>query len=112
MTPTRGPWRMAGGGPPRLGRESGAAIQGTLPHAPPRPSPAAGAVRAGLVLFANGQQLAWMRDSLNVHAFHVQMPEGVTHGRRFSGSSGSRLFPHHPCGRFRAVTCLLADIAT
>ena len=33
---------------------------------------------AGLVMTANGQQLAWQRDDVNMFAFHVNVPGGVT----------------------------------
>ncbi|MEP7311147.1 MAG: hypothetical protein ABI859_01075 [Pseudomonadota bacterium] len=33
---------------------------------------------AGLVMTANGKPLAWQRDPVNVYAFHVQVPAGVT----------------------------------
>ncbi len=33
---------------------------------------------AGLVFSANGQTLAWRRDSVNMYAFHVTVPQGVT----------------------------------
>ncbi|MGH8159758.1 MAG: M61 family metallopeptidase [Rhodanobacter sp.] len=33
---------------------------------------------AGLVVKANGQVLPWTRDPLNVYAFHVDVPQGVT----------------------------------
>lgn len=33
---------------------------------------------AGLVVKANGQVLPWTRDSLNVYAFHVEVPQGAT----------------------------------
>ena len=33
---------------------------------------------AGLTITANGQKLKWTRDPLNVYAFHVQVPDGVT----------------------------------
>src|SRR6185312_8860588 len=33
---------------------------------------------AGLVVTANGKTLAWKRDSLNVYAFHVEVPAGAT----------------------------------
>lgn len=33
---------------------------------------------AGLVITANGQQLAWVRDDVNMYAFHVIVPEGVS----------------------------------
>ncbi len=33
---------------------------------------------AGLVITANGQTLTWVRDSINMCAFHVQVPAGVT----------------------------------
>ncbi len=33
---------------------------------------------AGLVMTANGQTLPWRRDSVNMFAFHVHVPEGVT----------------------------------
>ncbi|HET8897686.1 MAG TPA: M61 family peptidase [Rhodanobacteraceae bacterium] len=33
---------------------------------------------AGLKLSANGQPLSWKRDSLNVYAFHVEVPAGVS----------------------------------
>ena len=32
---------------------------------------------AGITFSANGQELAWKRDTLDVHAFHVTVPEGV-----------------------------------
>jgi predicted metalloprotease with PDZ domain len=32
---------------------------------------------AGITFHANGQKLAWKRDTLDVHAFHVTVPEGV-----------------------------------
>jgi predicted metalloprotease with PDZ domain len=32
---------------------------------------------AGITFSANGQKLAWKRDTLDVHAFHVTVPEGV-----------------------------------
>jgi predicted metalloprotease with PDZ domain len=32
---------------------------------------------AGIAFHANGQALAWKRDTLDVHAFHVTVPEGV-----------------------------------
>lgn len=33
---------------------------------------------AGIVITANGQQLAWVRDDVNMFAFHVTVPEGVS----------------------------------
>ena len=33
---------------------------------------------AGLVVKANGKQLTWTRDPLNVYAFHVDVPEGAS----------------------------------
>ncbi len=33
---------------------------------------------AGLVITANGQTLAWQRDSVNMFAFHITVPDGVT----------------------------------
>ncbi len=33
---------------------------------------------AGLVISANGQQLAWKRDDVNMFAFHLTVPEGAT----------------------------------
>ena len=33
---------------------------------------------AGITFKANGQKLAWTRDTLNVYAFHVTVPEGAT----------------------------------
>ncbi len=33
---------------------------------------------AGLDIQANGEKLAWRRDTVNVHAFHVPVPDGVT----------------------------------
>jgi len=33
---------------------------------------------AGLVVTANGKTLAWKRDTLNVYAFHVDVPQGVS----------------------------------
>ncbi len=33
---------------------------------------------AGLKITANGQPLAWVRDSVDVYAFHVEIPEGVS----------------------------------
>ena len=33
---------------------------------------------AGLKITANGQPLAWVRDSVDVYAFHVEVPEGVS----------------------------------
>ena len=33
---------------------------------------------AGLVVRANGQVLPWTRDSLNVYAFHVEVPQGAS----------------------------------
>lgn len=33
---------------------------------------------AGLVIHANGERLEWMRDPVNVFAFHVPVPAGVT----------------------------------
>jgi len=33
---------------------------------------------AGLVITANGQRLAWTRDPVQVFAFHVEVPEGVS----------------------------------
>lgn len=33
---------------------------------------------AGLVITANGQQLAWVRDDVNMFAFHVTVPQGVS----------------------------------
>lgn len=32
---------------------------------------------AGLVIMANGQKLAWKRDTVNVYAFHLDVPESV-----------------------------------
>ncbi len=32
---------------------------------------------ADLQIFANGQKLTWMRDPVDVYAFHVDVPEGV-----------------------------------
>ena len=34
---------------------------------------------AGLFIAANGQQLAWTRDDVNMYAIRVTVPEGVTH---------------------------------
>jgi predicted metalloprotease with PDZ domain len=33
---------------------------------------------AGIVMMANGQQLAWVRDDVNMFAFHVTVPQGVS----------------------------------
>lgn len=33
---------------------------------------------AGLVIAGNGQRIEWRRDPLDMYAFHVQVPEGVT----------------------------------
>jgi predicted metalloprotease with PDZ domain len=33
---------------------------------------------AGIVISANGQQLAWQRDDVNMFAFHLSVPEGAT----------------------------------
>lgn len=33
---------------------------------------------AGLAIAANGQRIDWQRDPVNVHAFHVAVPEGAT----------------------------------
>lgn len=33
---------------------------------------------AGIVIAANGQQLAWVRDEVNMYAFHVTVPAGVS----------------------------------
>lgn len=33
---------------------------------------------AGIVMTANGQQLAWVRDDVNMFAFHVTIPSGVS----------------------------------
>jgi len=33
---------------------------------------------AGLFITANGQQLSWMRDDVNMYAIHLTVPEGVT----------------------------------
>src|SRR5581483_11089012 len=33
---------------------------------------------AGLFITANGQQLPWVRDDLNMYALHVTVPPGVT----------------------------------
>jgi len=33
---------------------------------------------AGIVMTANGQQLSWMRDDINMFAFHVTVPQGVS----------------------------------
>jgi predicted metalloprotease with PDZ domain len=33
---------------------------------------------AGLVLRAGGEELAWRRDPVEVHAFHIEVPEGAT----------------------------------
>ena len=33
---------------------------------------------AGLVISANGETLAWQRDSVNMFAFHLSVPQGVT----------------------------------
>ena len=33
---------------------------------------------AGLEIQANGQALAWVRDTVNVHAFHVPVPQGAS----------------------------------
>ena len=33
---------------------------------------------AGLKLSANGKPLAWRRDTVNVHAFHIEVPRGAT----------------------------------
>src|SRR5271155_4201075 len=33
---------------------------------------------AGLVIRANGQELAWRRDDMNMFAFHIMVPEGVS----------------------------------
>jgi predicted metalloprotease with PDZ domain len=43
-------------------------------HGPTGPLPAL----AGLVITANGQRLSWSRDVVQVHAFHVPVPPGVT----------------------------------
>ncbi len=34
---------------------------------------------AGIVIKANGQTLPWVRDSVNMFALHVHVPQGVTH---------------------------------
>jgi hypothetical protein len=34
---------------------------------------------AGLVFEANGRRLAWKRDDVDMFAFHLTIPEGVTH---------------------------------
>ncbi len=36
------------------------------------------AALAGLVIKAGGQPVGWLRDTVNVHAFHVAVPAGVT----------------------------------
>ena len=36
------------------------------------------AALAGLEIKAGGQSLAWVRDTVNVHAFHVPVPQGAT----------------------------------
>ena len=33
---------------------------------------------AGLTMAANGQDLPWQRDKINMYAFHVEVPEGVS----------------------------------
>ena len=33
---------------------------------------------AGLVVTANGQRIPWMRDAVEMHAFHVDIPQGAT----------------------------------
>ncbi len=33
---------------------------------------------AGLVVTANGQRVPWMRDKVNMYAFHIDVPQGVT----------------------------------
>jgi predicted metalloprotease with PDZ domain len=33
---------------------------------------------AGVVISANGQQLAWVRDDVNMYAFHLTVPEGAS----------------------------------
>src|SRR3546814_18726179 len=33
---------------------------------------------AGLEITANGQRLEWKRDTLDVYAFHVEVPQGVS----------------------------------
>ena len=43
-------------------------------HAPEGPIQA----MAGLVITANGQRIPWVRDRVNVYAFHVQVPDHVT----------------------------------
>jgi predicted metalloprotease with PDZ domain len=42
-------------------------------HSPTGPLPALG----GLVVEANGQRLQWVRDVVNVYAFHVPVPQGA-----------------------------------
>jgi hypothetical protein len=36
---------------------------------------------------AGGRTLSWMRDQVDMYAFHVNVPPGVTHRRRFYGHS-------------------------
>ena len=43
-------------------------------HSPVNPLP----LNAGLVIHGGGQRIAWKRDTVNVHAFHVPVPAGVT----------------------------------
>ncbi len=33
---------------------------------------------AGLVVTANGQRIPWLRDKVNMYAFHIDVPQGVT----------------------------------
>ena len=33
---------------------------------------------AGLVVSANGKRIAWVRDRVNIYAFHIDVPQGVT----------------------------------
>ena len=43
-------------------------------HSPSNPA----AAMAGLVVTANGQRVAWTRDPINMHAFHIDVPQGAT----------------------------------
>ncbi len=43
-------------------------------HSPRNPLP----LMAGLIVHGGGQRLAWVRDPVNVHAMHVDVPAGVT----------------------------------
>ena len=47
---------------------------------------------AGLILHANGKRLAWVRDPVNVFAFHIDVPQGV----RTIDADFQRLAPVEP----------------